>query len=120
MNLPAPVSGADLPRGSGQRGRSVPGVPASHPGQYAFLMASGVLAALGQLALLGASRRAPASAVGQAQYSQLVWAVLIGLAFHDQVPDVLAVVGMVVIAGAGLVAALAAQRAAVPATAAPD
>lgn len=89
---------------------SVPGFQLPDPGQYAFLVASGVLAALGQLALLGASRRAPASAVGQAQYSQLVWAVLIGAAFYGEIPDLLSIAGMVIIAGAGAVAILAARR----------
>lgn len=89
---------------------SVPGFQLPGAGQYAFLVASGVLAALGQLALLGASRRAPASAVGQAQYSQLVWAILIGAAFYNEVPDLLSVLGMIVIVAAGLVTVLSSRR----------
>ncbi|HTN63384.1 MAG TPA: DMT family transporter [Devosia sp.] len=86
-----------------------------HLGQYAFLVASGVLAALGQLALLGASRRAPASEVGQAQYSQLIWAMLIGLAFYGETPDALTLAGIAIIAMAGVVTVLSSPHPAAPA-----
>jgi drug/metabolite transporter (DMT)-like permease len=77
--------------------------------ELVFMAASGLLGALGQLALLNATKRSPASTVGQAQYSQLVWAVLIGAAFYHEFPDGIAVAGLIVIAMSGVATILASR-----------
>jgi drug/metabolite transporter (DMT)-like permease len=74
-----------------------------------IVAAGGLLGGMGQFFLLHASRRAPAGAVGQAQYSQLIWAVLIGALFYSEFPDWIAISGLALIAAAGL-ANIAASR----------
>jgi drug/metabolite transporter (DMT)-like permease len=78
--------------------------------ELAMLVVAGLLGALGQFALLSATRRAPANAVGQTQYSQLIWAVTIGALFYAEYPNWLAITGLVVIGAAGLMT-IAEQRA---------
>ena len=78
--------------------------------ELAMMTVAGLVGALGQFALLNAAKRAPANAVGQTQYSQLIWAVLIGALFYAELPNMVAVAGLVVIGGAGLLT-VAEQRA---------
>lgn len=70
--------------------------------EFGLMIISGAFAALGQFALLLAARLAPANVLGQTQYSQLFWAMAAGALFFAEYPDVLAIVGVVVIALAGL------------------
>lgn len=77
--------------------------------ELAIMAAAGLIGALGQFALLAAARRAPASAIGQAQYSQLLWAVAIGALFYAEFPDPPALAGLALVAASG-VANLAAAR----------
>jgi drug/metabolite transporter (DMT)-like permease len=88
---------------------AIPGFSMPTLTDVALVAVAGLLGAVGQLLLLRASVHAPASTVGQAQYSQLIWAVLIGALFYREFPDLLAVVGLGVIAVAGL-ATVAASR----------
>ena len=60
----------------------------------------------GQLFVFLAFRLAPARAVAPFTYSFLIWAVLSGLLLFGDVPNTLAVVGMVLIVTAGLVIVL--------------
>ncbi len=73
------------------------------------VLAAGLLGAVGQLLLLYTSRNTPAFAVSQAQYSQLIWAALIGAVFFRELPDAYTVAGLAVILAAGL-ATVAATR----------
>lgn len=75
-------------------------VPA--PFDLGVILVAGLLGALGQLLLLQASRKAPAFAISQAQFSQLVWAALIGAIFYREFPDGFALAGLVIIIVAGL------------------
>ncbi|MNT89832.1 hypothetical protein D3C72_2306290 [compost metagenome] len=45
---------------------------------------------------------APADRVGAAQYSQILWALVIGAVFFDEWPDLLSLVGIVIVVGSGL------------------
>jgi S-adenosylmethionine uptake transporter len=72
------------------------------PGQCALLLGYGLLSALGTVLLMLATRLAPANHVAPTQYSQMLWAVLLGyLVFHDQLDWPMAV-GIAIILGAGL------------------
>ncbi|MCS4242834.1 drug/metabolite transporter (DMT)-like permease [Rhizobium sp. BIGb0125] len=62
----------------------------------------GTFTAIGQITLLIATKIAPASQIAPSHYSQILWAVAIGSLFFGEYPDQLAVAGLVVIAGAGL------------------
>lgn len=73
-----------------------------HPGQWMLLLGYGLLAALGAVLLMLATRRAPANHVAPTQYSQMLWAVLLGyVLFHDQLDWPMAI-GIAIILGAGL------------------
>jgi drug/metabolite transporter (DMT)-like permease len=85
--------------------------PTQMPWTHAVLIVcGGLLGTLGHFLFILAFRHAPASAVTPFTYMQLVWATLAGWVFYRQFPEALAVVGMIVIAGSGLVIALFEQR----------
>jgi drug/metabolite transporter (DMT)-like permease len=70
--------------------------------------------ALGTLAVIGACvaagnrlsllslRLSPANVIAPTHYSQMIWAVILGAFFFNEVPDVWTLIGLAVIAGAGL------------------
>jgi S-adenosylmethionine uptake transporter len=62
----------------------------------------GLVAGIAQMTLLAATRLAPANRVAPAQYSQIVWAVIFGALFFDEVPDWIALVGIALIGLSGL------------------
>ncbi|MBO1326721.1 DMT family transporter [Acetobacter sp. TBRC 12305] len=70
----------------------------------ALLLASyGLLAALANILLMHAAFAASAAAIAPTQYSQMIWAVVIGyVVFGDKV-DTPTVIGMVLIVGSGLI-----------------
>lgn len=70
--------------------------------QWLLLAGYGLLAALANLLLMAATTRVPAAYVGPIQYSQMLWAILLGyLLFHDGVTP-LTLAGVVLIIGSGL------------------
>jgi drug/metabolite transporter (DMT)-like permease len=72
------------------------------PAEWAILLFAGLCAASGHIMLLRATRFAEANQLAPTHYSQIIWAVVIGAAlFHEQ-PDALAMTGLAVIAGSGL------------------
>ena len=66
---------------------------------FAFI---GLCTATGQITLLVATRIAPASQIAPSHYSQILWAVAMGMAFFHEYPDAIAVLGLAVIAASGL------------------
>ncbi|MFC5526389.1 DMT family transporter [Rhodanobacter ginsengisoli] len=73
-----------------------------HPGQWLLLLGYGLLSALGSVLLMLATRKAPANHVAPTQYSQMLWAVVLGyLVFHDRLDWPMAI-GITIILGAGL------------------
>ena len=52
--------------------------------------------------LMLATSLAPASRIGPTQYTQIAWATAIGAFVFGEYPDALAIVGLAVVAGAGL------------------
>lgn len=70
--------------------------------EWAILLVAGVLAAAGNILLLRATRFAPANQLASTHYSQIVWAVILGALFFNEQPDVLALVGLAIIASSGL------------------
>ena len=72
------------------------------PGQWALLLGYGLLSALGSVLLMLATRLSPANHVAPTQYSQMLWAVLLGyVVFHDQLDWPMAI-GIAIILSAGL------------------
>jgi drug/metabolite transporter (DMT)-like permease len=78
------------------------GFVAPDPAQILRLALAGSFAAVGQLALLMATKLAPANQIAPTHYSQIAWAVVIGAAFFAEYPDLPAIAGLAVLAAAGL------------------
>lgn len=68
-----------------------------------ILALGGGCAATAQICLVAATRLAPANRVAPAQYSQMVWAILIGGLFFAEFPDSLAQAGILLIAVSGII-----------------
>jgi drug/metabolite transporter (DMT)-like permease len=73
--------------------------------QWLWLLATGALGSLGQLALTRAYALAPASQVSTLSYSTLIFAGLIGYAIWGERPDALGLAGALAIIGAGILVA---------------
>lgn len=72
------------------------------PADWLLLAPMGLLAAAGDIAILAALRRAPASTLAPYQYSQILWAMLAGALVFGEIPDGFAVAGGAIIAAGGL------------------
>jgi drug/metabolite transporter (DMT)-like permease len=57
-----------------------------------------------------AFREAPASTLSPLLYVQLIWATLLGWLVFNQLPDFLAIIGMLIIGASGLSLAIRAHR----------
>jgi len=72
------------------------------PEQWLLLLGYGLLAALGAVLLMLATRIAPANHVAPTQYSQMIWAVVLGyVLFHDKLDWPMAI-GIAIILASGL------------------
>jgi drug/metabolite transporter (DMT)-like permease len=81
---------------------ALPGFQAPTGLQWLYLAGYGLLAALAAILVMYAANYAPATLIGPAQYSQMLWAVLFGyLVFGDHI-DLPMVVGIVLIIGSGM------------------
>lgn len=77
----------------------------------ALMIASlGLYGGTGHFLLIRAFRHAPASTLSPFQYTQLIWATLLGWGIYGQFPDRLSFLGMVIVVGSGLMVALAERR----------
>lgn len=68
--------------------------------QWGLLIAAGIAAMGGQLNITAAYTYAPAKEISVYDYSQILFAALLGFVFLDQVPDILSIVGYLLIIGA--------------------
>ena len=78
--------------------------------QLILLLQVALLGGFGQFCLFEAARRAPASVTAPLEYTALLWAFLLGLAFWDDVPGPPVLVGAALILSAGLMLILAERR----------
>jgi drug/metabolite transporter (DMT)-like permease len=72
--------------------------------EWGLLLAIGATGSVGQLLLTAAYAHAPAARVGPFIYSSVVFAGLLEWGLWKSVPDALSFAGMVVVAGAGILA----------------
>ncbi|MGP2491963.1 DMT family transporter [Mesorhizobium sp. PUT5] len=79
-------------------------VPSAH--DFLCLVLSGLAVGFGQLAFVTAARNGSANQIAPVAYSQLGWAMLFGIIVFAEFPDALAILGVGVIAFAGLLTAL--------------
>lgn len=70
--------------------------------EWAGFVAIGLVGGVAQFFLFQAYRLAPASTVSPFEYTILAWSVIWGFLVWHELPDVLSVLGMLIIAGAGL------------------
>jgi len=89
----------------------IPAWSAFVPVDWLLLAPLGLMAAAGDIAILAALRRAPASTLAPYQYSQILWAMIAGALVFGEFPDALAVVGAAIIVAGGLVLWRAGTRA---------
>ncbi len=67
-----------------------------------MLVATGLIGGTGQLLLTEALRRAPVAVVAPFDYTQLVWACIIGYLVWDEIPRAATVAGALVVAASGV------------------
>ena len=75
---------------------------APDPSTIALLVLGGLLGGVGQLMLTEALRRAPVAVLAPFDYSQLVWASLLGFMVWGEKPHLTTLVGAVLVAGSGV------------------
>ena len=78
--------------------------------EMGLLASLGLLGGLGHFLFTAAFRDAPASLLAPFNYTQLLWAGLLGWLVFGQLPDRLSLLGMAVIAGSGVIVALKTRR----------
>ncbi len=71
--------------------------------QLLILLAAGISAAGGQFLLTASYKHAPAGEISIYQYSQIVFASLMGLIFLAEVPDLLSLAGYLLIFAGGFI-----------------
>jgi drug/metabolite transporter (DMT)-like permease len=71
-------------------------------GEFVRLAAAGLCIGVGHLLIMAALRAAPANRVAPGQYSQMVWAILLGAVFFGEFPDATALAGIGLVCFAGL------------------
>ena len=67
-----------------------------------MLILCGIVGGVGQLFLTEALRRAPVAVVAPFDYSQLIWASIIGYLVWDELPHGATLVGALVVAASGI------------------
>ncbi|WP_293904734.1 DMT family transporter [Phenylobacterium sp.] len=72
------------------------------PVTLAALVAAGLIGGVGQLLLTEALRNAPVGVIAPFDYTQLVWATIIGFFVWGELPHPLTLVGAVIVAGSGV------------------
>lgn len=82
------------------------GGPEPTPLQMALFVLIGACGALGHFLFTAAHRDAPASTLAPIAYAQLAFAALLGWLVFGAVPDALAILGMAIVAGAGMLVAV--------------
>ena len=70
--------------------------------QIVMLLFAGAAATGGQLSITKAYTKAPAKEISVFDYSQVIFAALLGFVFLQQIPDYLSVIGYVIIIGSAI------------------
>ncbi|MBE5961350.1 MAG: DMT family transporter [Lachnospiraceae bacterium] len=70
--------------------------------QLIYLLAAGSFAAAAQLCITAAYTKAPAKEISVFDYTQVVFAALLGILFLDQIPDLYSILGYIIILGTAI------------------
>ena len=76
-----------------------------------MLLLAGLAAAGGQFSITAAYSNAPAREISVYDYTQVIFAALLGFIFFSQIPDVWSVIGYVIICGVSVIMYCYNQRA---------
>jgi drug/metabolite transporter (DMT)-like permease len=68
----------------------------------ALMAASGLVGGSALLVLIAAYRRTPAALVAPFQYTQMIWAIVLGALFFDDLPELAMLLGASIVAASGL------------------
>lgn len=71
--------------------------------QWVVLLLAGVSATGGQICITTAYTKAPAKEISVFDYSQIIFAAILGLAVLNQVPDIYSIIGYAIILGAAII-----------------
>ena len=71
--------------------------------QWVFLVLTGLAAAGGQICITKAYSKAPAKEISVYDFSIVIFAALLGFCFLGQIPDLLSIIGYVIIIGTAIV-----------------
>lgn len=75
-----------------------------------LIISLGLYGGIGHFMLIRAFREAPASTLAPLLYVQLIWAMLLGWWVFNQLPDLPAIIGMLIIGASGLSLAIRSRR----------
>ena len=89
---------------------SIPNFVVLKPMQLIFLLLAGISASGGQFGITAAYSLAPAREISVYDYSQIIFAAILGMLFLNELPDAMSVVGYLVICAAGIVMFLISRR----------
>ena len=70
--------------------------------QFLILLGAGLMAAGGQFAITAAYNNAAGKDISIYDYSQILFAAILGFIFLNQIPDIWSIVGYIIIIGAAL------------------
>ncbi|MDY6329609.1 MAG: DMT family transporter [Lachnospiraceae bacterium] len=71
--------------------------------QLIYLLIAGSCAAAGQFTVTQAYTKAPAKDISVFDYSQVLFAAILGFLFLDQIPDIYSILGYIIIIGAAII-----------------
>lgn len=71
-------------------------------GEFGVMLICGLLGGAGYLLQIAAIANSPASRIAPIQYSQIVWALILGALFFAELPDSLSLAGLAVVVVAGV------------------
>lgn len=71
--------------------------------QLIYLLIAGICAAAGQFTVTQAYAKAPAKDISVFDYSQVLFAAILGFLFLNQIPDIYSVIGYIIIIGAAII-----------------
>lgn len=73
------------------------------PSQTVILLLAGLSAAGGQFAITTAYTHAPAKEISVFDYSQIIFAAILGFIFFQQIPDIYSFIGYIIICGVSII-----------------
>jgi S-adenosylmethionine uptake transporter len=72
------------------------------PRDLLLTLIAGLCGGTAHILIMAAIREAPANRVAPAQYSQIIWAILLGAVFFEEFPDAIAIAGIFLVMLAGM------------------